>query len=38
MQAYVVVMILLVAAGTVYDTLHKKSAQYFFRNWRDAGS
>ena len=38
MQTYVVVMILLVAAGTVYDTLHKKSAQYFFRNWRDAGS
>ena len=38
MQAYVVVMILLVVAGTVYDTLHKKSAQYFFRNWRDAGS
>ncbi len=36
MQTYVVVMILLVAAGTVYDTLHKKSAQYFFRNWRDA--
>ena len=38
MQAYIVVMILLVVAGTVYDTLHKKSAQYFFRNWRDAGS
>ena len=37
MQTYVVAMILLVAAGTVYDTLHKKSAQYFFRNWRDAG-
>ncbi len=38
MQTYVVVMILLVVAGTIYDTLHKKSAQYFFRNWRDAGS
>ena len=38
MQAYVVVMIILVVAGTAYDTLHKKSAQYFFRNWRDAGS
>ena len=37
MQTYVAAMILLVAAGTVYDTLHKKSAQYFFRNWRDAG-
>ena len=38
MQAYVVLMILLVVAGTIYDTLHKKSAQYFFRNWRDTGS
>ncbi len=37
MQAYVVIMVLLVAAGTVYDTLHKKSARYFFRNWREAG-
>ena len=36
MQTYVVVMIILVAGGTVYDTLHKKSAQYFFRNWRNA--
>ena len=38
MQTYVVIMMLLVAGGTVYDTLHKKSAQYFFRNWRKAGS
>lgn len=36
MQAYVVVMALLVVGGTVYDTLHKKSAQYFFANWRKA--
>ena len=36
MQSYVVVMIVLVLAGTVYDTLHKKSAQYFFANWRNA--
>ena len=36
MQTYVVVMIILVAGGTVYDTLHKKSAQYFFKNWRNA--
>jgi len=36
MQTYVAVMVLLVVAGTVYDTLHKKSAQYFFRNWRNA--
>ena len=34
MQAYVVVMIILVAGGTLYDTLHKKSAQYFFNHWR----
>jgi len=36
MQTYVVVMALLVVGGTVYDTLHKKSAQYFFANWRKA--
>jgi len=36
MQTYVVVMILLVVGGTVYDTLHKKSALYFFGNWRNA--
>jgi len=29
MQTYVVVMILLVAAGTIYDVLHKKSARFF---------
>jgi len=34
MQAYVIVMALLVAVGTVYDILHKKSASYFFRNWK----
>lgn len=38
MQAYVVVMILLVAGGTLYDTLHKKSAVYFFKHWRNAKS
>ena len=36
MQSYVVVMILLVAGGTVYDILHKRSAKYFFDNWRKA--
>ena len=35
MQGYIIAMIILVMAGTVYDVLHKKSAQYFFRNWRD---
>jgi hypothetical protein len=32
MQTYVLVMIVLVAAGTVYDVLHKKSARYFREN------
>ena len=32
MQAYVIVMILLVAGGTILDMIHKKSAQYFFQN------
>lgn len=34
MQAYVVVMILLVVAGTLFDVVHKGSAKYFFANWR----
>ena len=34
MQAYVVLMILLVAAGTLFDVVHKRSAKYFFDNWR----
>ena len=34
MKSYVVVMILLVAGGTVFDVLHKKSARYFSGNWR----
>lgn len=32
MQAYIVVMIILVALGTLYDVLHKKSARYFRAN------
>jgi hypothetical protein len=36
MQAYVVVMIILVAGGTLFDVLHKRSAAYFFNNWRNA--
>ncbi len=35
-QTYVIVMIFLVVAGTVFDVLHKKSAKYFFENWRKA--
>jgi len=34
MQTYVVCMILLVAGGTLLDTIHKGSARYFFENWR----
>lgn len=34
MQTYVVVMVILVAAGTLFDILHKGSAKYFFANWR----
>ncbi|HIN18295.1 MAG TPA: adenylyl-sulfate reductase [Gammaproteobacteria bacterium] len=35
-QVYVVIMIILVAGGTLFDILHKKSAKYFFNNWRKA--
>jgi len=36
MQAYIVVMILLVVGGTLFDIIHKRSAKYFFDNWRNA--
>ncbi|MHB1513671.1 MAG: adenylyl-sulfate reductase, partial [Acidiferrobacter sp.] len=36
MQAYVLLMFVLVAAGTILDMRHKKSAQYFFENARKA--
>jgi len=32
MQAYVILMVLFVIGGTILDTLHKKSAKYFFEN------
>jgi len=38
MQTYVVVMAVLVAAGTLFDIWHKKSAAYFFANWRSASN
>jgi hypothetical protein len=38
MQTYVVIMIVLVAGGTLYDMAHKRSATYFFKNWRNATS
>jgi hypothetical protein len=34
MQSYVIVMALLVVGGTLADIVHKKSAAYFFDNWR----
>jgi len=34
MQTYVVIMAVLVAAGTLFDIVHKGSAKYFFSNWR----
>ena len=34
MQIYIVLMALLVAGGTLFDIVHKRSAIYFFRNWR----
>jgi hypothetical protein len=36
MQTYVVLMALLVAGGTVLDIMHKRSARYFFENWRNS--
>ncbi len=36
MQTYVVIMALLVAGGTILDTIHKGSARYFFNNWRNS--
>ena len=38
MQTYVVIMILMVVGGTLFDIMHKKSAKYFFDNWRKAKS
>ena len=36
MQAYVIVMALLVLGGTLFDVVHKRSARYFFDNWRNS--
>ena len=38
MQTYVIVMILLVVAGTLIEVVHKGSARYFFENWRKSKS
>jgi hypothetical protein len=34
MQAYVVLMAVFVVGGTLADIIHKRSARYFFDNWR----
>tara|TARA_Y100001968_G_C19242446_1_gene660148 strand:+ start:137 stop:934 length:798 start_codon:yes stop_codon:yes gene_type:complete len=36
MQIYIIMMILFVAGGTVFDVIHKRSAKYFFDNWKNA--
>ena len=36
MQTYVVIMALLVVVGTIVDIVHKRSARYFFDNWRNS--
>jgi len=38
MPTFVVVMVVLVAAGTLLDIVHKGSAKYFFANWRKSQS
>jgi small-conductance mechanosensitive channel len=34
MQVYIVLMIFAVAAGTLFDMLHKNSARFFLRQWK----
>jgi hypothetical protein len=36
MQGYLILMVLLVAGGTILDMMHKKSAKYFFANAQKA--
>ena len=36
MQGFVILMAILVIAGTLFDVIHKKSAQYFFENMEAA--
>lgn len=38
MQTYVVIMILLVVGGTLFDVMHKQSAKYFFANSKKSRS
>ena len=34
MQWYIIVMALFVVGGTLFDMIHKKSARYFFQDWK----
>jgi len=34
MQIYIILMIILVAAGTLFDVWHKHSGQYFIQQWK----
>ncbi len=36
MQVYVVLMILVVAAGTLFDMYHKRSVEFFAQQWRES--
>lgn len=36
MQAYLILMVVLVVGGTILDMIHKKSARYFFENAKKA--
>ena len=36
MQGFVVLMILLIVAGTLLDIIHKKNVKYFFENAKKA--
>ena len=36
MQIFLIVMVVLVALGTIFDVVHKKSAKYFFENAKKA--
>ncbi len=38
MRAYVVLMVVAVVVGTLFDVVHKGSARYFFDNWRKSRS
>jgi len=38
MQIYLVLMVLAVLFGTLFDVIHKGSARYFFESWRNSKS